>query len=76
MRPKRLIPRKESTPSSPSVICTVDPIIEISVNRSAQRKAANEILIAEKKLIKFKQIYNITTDPQIHHDIYARIVNL
>ena len=76
MRPKRLIPRKESTPSSPSVICTVDPVIEIPVNRFAQRKAANKILIAEKKLIEFEQIYNIATDSQIHHDMYARIMNL
>ena len=76
MRPRRLILREESTPPSPPVIRTVDPVIEIPVNGSAQRKAANEISIAEKKLIEFEQIYNIATDPQIRHDMYARIVNL
>ena len=76
MRPRCLIPREESTPPSPPVIRTVDPVIEIPVNGSAQRKAANEISTAEKKLIEFEQIYNIVTDPQIRHDMYARIVNL
>ena len=45
MRPRCFIPREESTPPSPPIIHTVDPVIEIPVNRFAQRKAANKILI-------------------------------
>ncbi len=41
----------------------MDSVQEISVNALTQKKAANEIAIVEKKLIKFKQIYNIITDP-------------
>ena len=55
MRPRCFIPREESTPPSPPVIRTVDPVIEISVNRSAQRKAANEISIAKKNLLNLSK---------------------
>jgi hypothetical protein len=77
MRPRCLIPREDSTPpSSLPTIRPVNPVIEIPVNGSAQRKAADEISKAEKKLIEFEQIYSIATDSQIRHDMYARIVNL
>src|SRR6266498_3454496 len=66
MRPRRLISREESTSPNPPIIHTVDPVIEIPVNGSTQRKTANEISIAEKKLIEFEQIYNIATDSQTH----------
>ena len=54
----------------------MDPVPEISVNASAQKKAANEIEIAEKRLTEFEQIYNITTDSQFRLDTYKKIGNL
>ncbi|GBC36064.2 hypothetical protein GLOIN_2v1870260 [Rhizophagus irregularis DAOM 181602=DAOM 197198] len=47
---------------------------EIPVNAAAQKKASNEITIAEKKLTEFKQIYNLTTDFQLRHDMNAKYV--
>ena len=67
--------REESLPNL-STIHTVDPVPEISVNASAQKKAANEIEIAEKRLTEFEQIYNITTDSQFQLDTYKKIGNL
>ncbi|GBC35610.2 hypothetical protein GLOIN_2v1766467 [Rhizophagus irregularis DAOM 181602=DAOM 197198] len=49
---------------------------EIPVNAAAQKKASNEITIAEKKLTEFEQIYNLTTDFQLRHDMYEKIVDL
>jgi len=49
---------------------------EIPVNSLAQKKVANEITIAEKKLIEFEQIYNFTTDYQLRYDTYIRIEDL
>ncbi|CAG8761732.1 16530_t:CDS:2 [Cetraspora pellucida] len=54
----------------------VDPLSEILANASAQKKAADEIKIAKKKLQEFEKIYNMTTDIQVHNDIYSRIENL
>lgn len=77
MRPRFSVPREDSIPlPTPTTIRSVDPIIEISVNASAQRKAANEITIAEKKLTEFEQINNITTDSQLRNDMYLKIGSL
>ena len=67
--------REESHPNPPK-FHIVDPVREISVNASAQKKAANEIQMAEKKLTEFEQIYNITTDPQFRLDTYKKIGDL
>ena len=67
--------REESMPSLPT-IRSVKPIPEIPINATAQKQATSEIVIAEKKLIESEQIYNITTDPQLRHDIYKKIVDL
>jgi len=55
---------------------TVITVRKISVNASAQKKAANEIQKAEKKLTEFEQIYNITSDPQFRLDTYKKIGDL
>ena len=76
MRPRcPPVTREESTPPLPN-IRSVKPIPEIPINATAQQKAASEITIAEKKLIESEQIYNITTDSQLRHDTYAKIVDL
>ncbi|CAB5182094.1 unnamed protein product [Rhizophagus irregularis] len=68
--------RKDTTTPLPT-IRSVDPIQEeIPANASAQKKIANEIIVAEKKITEFKQIYNITTDSQVRHDMYTKIENL
>ncbi|PKC51052.1 hypothetical protein RhiirA1_484658, partial [Rhizophagus irregularis] len=67
--------REESLPNLPT-FHTVDPVQEISINASAQKKAVNEIQIAEKKLTEFEQIYNITTDFQFRLDTYKKIGDL
>ncbi|GBB98750.1 hypothetical protein RclHR1_33010001 [Rhizophagus clarus] len=67
---------REESLSNYSTFHTVDPVQEISVNASAQKKAANEIQIAEKKLTEFEQIYNITTDSQFQLDTYKKIGDL
>src|SRR3954454_24723504 len=61
MRIKHHVPR-EVLISPPPIIRSVDLTPEIPVNASAQKTAANEITIAEKKLIELEKIYNITTD--------------
>ncbi|GET58415.1 hypothetical protein GLOIN_2v1766467 [Rhizophagus irregularis DAOM 181602=DAOM 197198] len=68
-------PREDSHPPLPTLpaIRSADPILEISVNASAQRKVVNEIKIAEKKISEFEQIYNISTDYQFRHDTYLKI---
>jgi hypothetical protein len=48
---------------------------EIPVNAAAQKKASNEITTAEKKLTEFEQIYNLTTDSQLRHDMYEKIID-
>ena len=48
--------------SIPPIIHSANPESEILINASAQKKIANEIVIAKKKLIKFEQIYNFTID--------------
>ena len=73
IRPSR--PREESLPNLPT-IHMVDPVSEISVNASSQKKAANEIKIAEKKLTEFEKIYSITTDPQFRLDTYKKMESL
>ncbi|PKY59354.1 hypothetical protein RhiirA4_482022 [Rhizophagus irregularis] len=75
MRPRCSVPREESVSSHPT-IRSVDPVPEIPVNASAQKTAANEIEIAEKKLAELEQIYNITTDSQFRNDVYMKIENL
>ena len=75
MRSKSSGFREESLPNL-STIHTVDPVPEISVNASAQKKAANEIEIAEKRLTEFEQICNITTDSQFRLDTYEKIGSL
>ena len=64
-----------STSPLPTIRST-EPVSEIPVNAVAQKKALNEIEIAEKKLSEFEQIYNLTTDSQLRHDIYQKIVDL
>ncbi|EXX61863.1 hypothetical protein RirG_167150 [Rhizophagus irregularis DAOM 197198w] len=67
--------KEESHPNLP-MFHIVDPVQEISLNASAQKKAVNEIQIAEKKLIEFEQIYNITTDSQFQLDTYKKVEDL
>src|SRR6266542_4225044 len=65
---------KPTSPTSPlPIINLVESTIEISRNAMAQRKILEEIKTSENKLAELKQIYNITTDVQIQHDIYAKI---
>jgi hypothetical protein len=64
---------REKSLSNLPTIRIVNPIPEISVNASFQKKAANEIQIAEKKLTEFEQICNITTDSQFWLDTYKKI---
>ncbi|EXX50498.1 hypothetical protein RirG_270230 [Rhizophagus irregularis DAOM 197198w] len=75
IRPLPSAPREDSHPPLPTLpaIRSADPILEISVNASAQRKVVNEIKIAEKKISEFEQIYNISTDYQFRHDTYLKI---
>ncbi|CAG8795113.1 2440_t:CDS:1, partial [Racocetra persica] len=73
---KRSVPATESCPPPLPTVNSVDPLSEIPANASAQKKAADEIMIAEKKLKEFEQIYNITTDIQVRNDIYPKIENL
>ncbi|CAG8620033.1 3137_t:CDS:2 [Cetraspora pellucida] len=54
----------------------VEAVSKVSTNAAAQKKAANEITIAKKKITEFKQIYSISTDSQFKHDIYIKISNL
>ena len=68
-RPKPIL----ETVSPLLIISPVEPILEISKNATAQRKIVKEIKITEEKLVELKQIYNITTDTQIQHDIYIKI---
>ncbi|CAB4437176.1 unnamed protein product [Rhizophagus irregularis] len=75
VRSKSSRSREESLQNLPT-FHTVDPVQEISVNASAQKKAANEIQIAEKKLTEFEQIYNITTDSQFRLNTYKKIGDL
>ncbi len=56
-----------------SIISLIEPILKISKNAIAQRKIVEEIKITKEKLVELKQIYNITTDTQIQHDIYIKI---
>ncbi|PKY60731.1 hypothetical protein RhiirA4_431338 [Rhizophagus irregularis] len=65
IRPLPSAPREDSHPPLPTLpaIRSADPILEISVNASAQRKAISE----------FEQIYNISTDYQFRHDTYLKI---
>ncbi|CAG8566140.1 16208_t:CDS:2 [Gigaspora margarita] len=62
--------------TSLSTIYLVEPLPKVSTNAAAQKKAANEITIAKKKLTEFEQIYNISTDPQFKYDTYIKISNL
>ncbi|CAB5194089.1 unnamed protein product [Rhizophagus irregularis] len=68
-------PREDLTPPLPT-IHSRGFMQEIPVNAAAQKKASNEITIAEKKLTEFEQIYNLTTDFQLCHDMYEKIVDL
>ncbi|CAJ0751562.1 8351_t:CDS:2, partial [Entrophospora sp. SA101] len=71
MRPRYPIPREDLTPL-PTTIRLVEPTPEIPVNAAAQKKVANGITIAEKKLTEFEQIYNFTTDSQLRHDMHKK----
>nr|CAG8683580.1 15397_t:CDS:2 [Entrophospora candida] len=73
MRPRCPIPREDLTPL-PTTIRLVEPTPEIPVNAAAQKKAANGITIAEKKLTEFEQIYNFTTDSQLRHDMHKLLL--
>jgi len=65
---------KPTSSTSPlPIINLVESTIEISRNAMAQRKILEEIKTSENKLAELKQIYNITTDVQIQHDVYAKI---
>src|SRR6266542_2751636 len=55
---------------------SVDSLPEIPHNASAQRRAADAIQIAEKKICEYEQIYNITSDAQIRDNMYQKIENL
>jgi hypothetical protein len=58
---------------SPPVVDPIEPILEISKNASAQKKLADEITIAEKKIAELNQMYGITMDYQIKHEMYLKI---
>ena len=66
------IPTIDPTPPLP-IIDLVEPTPEISINASAQRRVADEIKLANKKLTELEQMYNITTDNQIRNDLYMKI---
>jgi hypothetical protein len=68
-------PREDLIPPLPT-IHSRGFMQEIPVNAAAQKKTSNEITIAEKKLTEFEQIYNLTTDSQLRHDMYEKIVDL
>jgi predicted DNA-binding protein YlxM (UPF0122 family) len=74
MRYKRSVPTEK--PNPPPFIHSVEPLPEIPANASAQRRAADEIQIAEKKIYEFEQIYNIASDAQIRDDMYQKTQNL
>src|SRR3989337_1047385 len=78
MRYKRSVPTMPIEKPSPSLptIHSVNILPEIPTNVSAQKKAADAVKTAEKKLNEFEQIYNITSDTQIRNDIYQKIENL
>ncbi len=76
MRYKCFVSLKKSNPSPSPFINSVDSLPEISVNASAQRRVADAIQVAEKKIYEFKQIYNITSDAQIHDNMYQKIKSL
>ena len=61
MRQRHPIPREDLTPPL-SIIRSIEPTPEIFNNAAAQKRASNEITIAEKKLTEFEKIYNIMTD--------------
>ncbi|CAJ0852650.1 2716_t:CDS:2 [Entrophospora sp. SA101] len=69
------IPREDLTPL-PTTICLVEPTPEIPVNAAAQKKVANRITMAEKKLTEFEQICNFATDSQLRHDMHVKIADL
>ena len=75
MKPRSYMPREDLIPPLPKTR-PVDPVLEISVNASAQKNIANEIKKIEGKLTELEQIYNITTDSQIRHDVYIRMEGL
>ncbi|CAG8729458.1 33696_t:CDS:1, partial [Racocetra persica] len=64
------------TSSSRAAILTTIPTEEIQSNATAQQQMASSKEAAEKKVKKLEQIYNITTDSQLLHDLYNRINNL
>ncbi|CAJ0639169.1 5463_t:CDS:2 [Entrophospora sp. SA101] len=73
MRPRYPIPREDLTPL-PTTIRLVEPTPKIPVIAAAQKKVANGITIAEKKLTEFEQIYNFTTDSQLRHDMHKLLL--
>src|SRR3954470_6140100 len=76
MRQRHLpVPREDLTPPFPT-IHSIELIPEIPINAAAQKRASNEITIAEKKLTELEQIYNIMTDFQLRLDMYKKIVDL
>ncbi|CAG8722635.1 21676_t:CDS:2 [Cetraspora pellucida] len=74
MKYKHLVPATESC--SPPLLTVnsvaVDPLLEIPANALAQKRAADKIKIAEKKLQEFEKIYNMTTDIQVSNSIAAK----
>ena len=60
-------------PTPPPIIDPIEPMLEIPKNASTQKKLADEINIEKKKLAELNQIYSITTDFQIKHNIYLKI---
>jgi len=71
MRQRHPIPREDLTPLLP-IIRSIEPTPEIPNNAAAQKRASNEITIAEKKLTEFEKIYNIMTDSQLRLDMYEK----
>src|SRR6266540_2006607 len=76
MRYKHSVPLEKLNPSPSSSINSVDPLSEIPINASAQRRAADAIQVAEKKIYEFEQIYNITSNAQIRDNMYQKIESL
>ncbi len=71
-----VLTEKMNPSPSPFTTRSVDSLPEIPHNASAQRRAADAIQIAEKKICEYEQIYNITSDAQIRDNMYQKIENL
>jgi len=73
---RSMLTEKMNPSPSPFTTHSVDSLPEIPHNASAQRRAADAIQIAKKKICEYEQIYNIASDAQIRDNMYQKIENL